>query len=252
MSNLALGAAAVTGVIVLLRTQSPRVYDIVINHMTALWYKTVLARIPSGSRVLDIGIGTATALLTNAELLVDRDIMVRGVDFTKAYAEAASKNAERVLGAGERVKVVYGSVYDTVLLKELAAEGKRRSTRTTPAKAKGGDQFDAVYFSGSLALMPDIPAALTCAGGVVREGGAIYVTQTWQHVAFPMLGTVKPMIKFATSIDFGQLTYEKDIRGVFKKWCEESGFTVELHEVIDGSVDNIMQSAYLTILRKAD
>ena len=250
MSNLALCAAVVTGFIVLLRTQSPRVYDIVINHMTALWYKTVLERIPSGSRVLDIGIGTATALLTNAELLVDRDIMVRGVDFTKAYAEAASKNAERVFGAGERVKVVYGSVYDTVLLKELA-EGKRRSTRLTPAKAKGGE-FDAVYFSGSLALMPDIPAALTCAGGVVREGGAIYVTQTWQKVAFPMMGTVKPMMKFATSIDFGKLTYEKDIRGVFKNWCESSGFTVELHEVIDGSVDNLMQSAYLTILRKAE
>ena len=55
---------------------------------------------------------------------------------------------------------------------------------------------------------------------------------------------VKPMMKYLTTIDFGQLVSEEDVLQTF----EESGLTVVKHEVIEGSVDNVFQAAYLSIL----
>ena len=43
-----------------------RIYDAAIVHMTAAWYRAVLERQPPGCRLLDVGIGTGSALLANA------------------------------------------------------------------------------------------------------------------------------------------------------------------------------------------
>ena len=52
------------------------IYDVIIIHMTEKWYAAVLARLPKGARVLDVGIGTATALVgrkgQNATVVVEK------------------------------------------------------------------------------------------------------------------------------------------------------------------------------------
>jgi hypothetical protein len=58
------------------------------------------------------------------------------------------------------------------------------------------------------------------------------------------------MIKHLTTIDFGQLVYEDDILKTFddtKGWLR-----MVSHEKIEGSVDNRMQAAWLTVLVKED
>ena len=59
--------AVIVALLVLINRLSPLIYDIVIVKMTALWYRSVLDRLPRGARVLDIGIGTGSALAANAD-----------------------------------------------------------------------------------------------------------------------------------------------------------------------------------------
>lgn len=43
------------GITFLMRKLAPQIYDVVIIHMTKVWYKVVLEKVPSGSNILDIG-----------------------------------------------------------------------------------------------------------------------------------------------------------------------------------------------------
>ncbi|GMI54473.1 hypothetical protein ScalyP_jg12060 [Parmales sp. scaly parma] len=247
-------------VVLIMRSNSAVVYDKVIIHMTALWYATVIDIVPINTSMLDIGIGTATALLENAPSLRSKKIKVKGVDYNKKYVAAAQKSALKHFDQ-TTVSVHHGSVYDVDLLKLLVANDDVQSGGTgtlTPTPGRktrrlgGGTLFETVYFSGSFSLMPDPIEALRIVGSdeVLAPGGAIMVTQTYQTMNVPLLGVVKPLMKFATTIDFGELTFEEDVRELFVRFCQEENFKLETHKTIDGSVDNIFQKAYLTVLRK--
>jgi hypothetical protein len=58
------------------------------------------------------------------------------------------------------------------------------------------------------------------------------------------LATVKPLLKYITTIDFGQVTSTDDIAKIFA----DSKLEVAHHAVIRGSVDTPLQAAYLSIL----
>ena len=82
---------SLVGVVVLLRLVSAWFYDVIIVHMTRLWYKVVLDRVDENSNVLDIGIGTATALLKNKDIVEKKKLNVVGVDYDQSYINAAIK-----------------------------------------------------------------------------------------------------------------------------------------------------------------
>jgi len=230
--SLALGGFALATLLYIVRTRSSQIYDLFILKMTTLWYRTVLGRLPDGATLLDIGVGNASSLLANADILQTKSIRVFGVDFTQAYVQAAQTNISQSPCAST-VKVVYGSVYDQAVLE------------TGHRWLSSPQMFSAAYFSGSISLLPDPLLALRTVAKVVEPGGKIYVTQTYQKRGLPALAVLKRNLKYLTTIDFGELTWEADIRRVF----QESGFAVDRHEVIRGSVDNWMQSAYLTVLK---
>jgi alpha-N-acetylglucosaminidase len=214
----------------LVRRNTPSIYDTVILHMTSLWYRTTLLLIPAKSTVLDIGMGTGTSLLANVDLVRSQNLQIVGVDFTESYVSAANSNFERQAAAGF-LSCNYGSVYDAALLKSLAPP----------------TLFDAVYFSGSIALMPDPVAALNAVEAVLKTGQCVYVTQTFQRRSLPGLAVIKPMVKHLTTIDFGQLCFEPEILDIYSRCNLE----LVSHEVIPNSVDNMWQAAYISVLRKA-
>eukprot|EP00756_Hemistasia_phaeocysticola_P040701 Hpha_TRINITY_DN16877_c2_g6::TRINITY_DN16877_c2_g6_i1::g.153231::m.153231 len=218
--------AGVVASAVLMRLFAADVYDIVIVKMTAKWYAAVLNRLDEGSRVLDIGIGTASALCVHSKTLQQRRHTFVGVDYDAAYIKKANQVAARA-AVSDRLRLHCKSVYDDDL---------RKAT---------GDNFDAVYFSGSFTLMPDPVGALKATAGLLKPGGKIYITQTYQKRHTPVLGWLKPMLKYLTTIDFGQLTYETDIAKILK----DSGMTVEENKPIPGSVDTYYQIAKLIVLK---
>jgi 2-polyprenyl-3-methyl-5-hydroxy-6-metoxy-1,4-benzoquinol methylase len=119
MLHLALLLAGLILASYLLRRHSPRVYDAIILHMTSLWYSTVIDALPEGSKVLDVGMGTGTSLLSCRKEIEEKHLSFTGVDFTEVYVQAATAKFKEA-GADAFLSCKYGSVYDEELLASLA------------------------------------------------------------------------------------------------------------------------------------
>jgi SAM-dependent methyltransferase len=165
-----------------------RLYDAAIVRMTAGWYRAVLERLPRGCRLLDVGIGTGGALLANLDLLVARDLHVTGIDVDAGYV-ARCRAAVARRGVADRVDARVESVYE-----------------------HRGGPYDAAYFSGSFMLLPDPAAAVRVVSASLAPGARLWFTQTVEHARAPLLERVKPLLRHVTTVDFGRVTYEADVR----------------------------------------
>ena len=247
-------------------TAKSLVYDTLILRMTEKWYRAVLLQVKDGSIILDVGVGTGGALLRCADIIISKNLYIIGIDIDTAYVESG-KAAILASNISNRVSIDQVDVYDGKekllnLVTKLVNNGggddgdvmTRMNNKNASATTKG--QFvDAVYFSGSFSLLPDPVKALRLVSTfVITDEGQnnnnitepkVYITQTYQrHTPF-FLPYVKPLLKYATTIDFGQLVKEEDVLQTFK----ESGLEVIEHGVIPDSIDNRFQAAYLSILR---
>lgn len=253
-----ISGACFIGLLLLLRFFAADVYDIVIVWMTSSWYAAVLAKLKVGDRVLDVGIGTATALVRNKAALMEKHISVVGLDYEASYIQ----KAEQILQAAELLqpapagtegyrpgefycRVFEKSIYDADLpqLCEDDPSKKAKLNGTVPEDLR----FDAAYFSGSLTVMPDPVAALRAVAPLIKqESGRIYITQTFEKRRSSVKAALKPLLKYLTTIDFGQLTTEDDVKDLISK----AGLfeTVE-NTPIQGSMDNHWQTARLIVLR---
>ncbi|KAL3765929.1 hypothetical protein ACHAW5_003897 [Stephanodiscus triporus] len=215
------------------------VYDTVILRLTEKWYRAVLQKLDDGSILLDVGVGTGGALLRCVDIVESKNLKVIGIDIDAAYVEAG-KASIREARLSDRISIDKVDVY----------EGKQKildlATKLGATMTSDGQFVDAVYFSGSFSLLPDPVKALQLVSEFVKGNDAkVYITQTYQRKTPFFLPYVKPLLKYATTIDFGQLVKEEDVLQTFK----ESGLEVVEHDLIPGSVNNRFQAAYLSILR---
>jgi 2-polyprenyl-3-methyl-5-hydroxy-6-metoxy-1,4-benzoquinol methylase len=164
------------------------IYDTLILRLTSRWYSEVLRRVPEGATVLDVGIGTAGALLANDELVKRKGLRVVGIDIDADYVSRAQRRLGDSSLAG-LAEVRLESVYD-----------------------HQGGPYDAVYFSGSFMLLPEPAQALRHCRALLNPGGRMFFTQTIQKQPARWMEILKPMLKRVTSIDFGRVTYEDDFR----------------------------------------
>ena len=213
-------------VIIVMRTFAASIYDFVIVSMTNRWYEAVLEELPTRASVLDVGMGTGTALVCNKTALLNKGLSFTGVDYNSTYVDAARKNMTKA-GLSKYVHCLYGSVYEVDQHPQLPKE-----------------KFSAIYFSGSFSLMPSPPEALRATASLLKPGGKIYITQTFQKKAMWGMRTLKPLLKFITTIDFGGLVMEHEVATMVKA----AGMRVERSEKIAGSVDNVWQAAYLVVI----
>jgi ubiquinone/menaquinone biosynthesis C-methylase UbiE len=227
MFILFLGMVLFICVIGTVKSYAAEIYDAVIVRMTARWYATVLGRLTKGQRVLDIGIGTASALCTeaNAATVKERDLSIVGVDYEVSYIKKALGVVDQA-GLKKHVELRCADIYDWDLPHQLG-------------------KFDAGYFSGSISLMPDPLAALKVMAEMLKPGGVIYITQTFQRRSVPFLSTIKPLLFYLTTIDFGQLVFEADIL----KIVEKAEMEVVENSVVPKSVDTPLQVARLLVVR---
>jgi SAM-dependent methyltransferase len=164
------------------------IYDTLILRLTSQWYAEVLRRVPEEAALLDVGIGTAGALLANAGVVERKRLRVTGIDVDADYVERARRRV-RASPVADRAEVRLESVYD-----------------------HRGGPYGAVYFSGSFMLLPEPERALRHCGALLEPDGRIYFTQTFQTRPARWLEALKPMLKRVTTIDFGRVTYESGFR----------------------------------------
>ncbi|HEX8453138.1 MAG TPA: class I SAM-dependent methyltransferase [Longimicrobium sp.] len=164
------------------------IYDLLILRLTSRWYAEVLARVPEGAALLDVGIGTAGALLANADAVMRKRLRIVGIDVDADYVDRARRRLGDSSLAGV-AEVRLESVYD-----------------------HRGGPYDAVYFSGSFMLLAEPEQALRHCCTLLKAGGSIFFTQTIQKQPARWMEVLKPMLKRVTSIDFGRVTYEDDFR----------------------------------------
>lgn len=169
------------------------IYDKAILGLTTRWYAEVLDRLRPGAHLLDVGIGTGGALAKNAATLRAKELRVTGVDIDPDYVKKARQRVHRA-ELDERVEVVLQSIYD-----------------------HAGGPYDAVYFSASFMLLPDPAEALHHVQSLLAPEGRVFFTQTFQDRESKVMERVKPMLKAATTIDFGRVTYEHDFRDVVEQ-----------------------------------
>ena len=133
--------------------------------------------LPKGARVLNVGIGTATALVDRKGRTPpssSKDLTFVGVKGRHPEAIDVVRKAK----LEKHVDLHCRSIYDAELASMLS----------------GAARCDAAYFSGSLTLMPDPPAALRAAD-MCKPKGLVYVTQTFQNAPSPVMARLKPLLR---------------------------------------------------------
>jgi ubiquinone/menaquinone biosynthesis C-methylase UbiE len=214
-------------------------YDRLILHMTIGWYEIVLHDLDAGSRLLDVGVGTAGALVACHQLVRAKQLQVVGMDYDDHYIRQAETAIARA-DLADQIKVVAMDLYQ---LEEHALALSCSAQETT---------FDAAYFSGSFSLLPDWPAALTRAAAVLKPGGKIYITQTYQTQASWLWSWMKPWLRHVTTIDFGQLVTTDRIESFYQSvLADKKDWKLLGHEKIPRNVDNPWQAAYWTCFQIA-
>jgi SAM-dependent methyltransferase len=170
-------------------------YDRMLMGLTAGWYREVLVRVPDEAALLDIGIGTGSAIARNAKLVRKKRLRILGLDIDRDYLARCGKVLEKA-GLSEYVTTRLTSVYD-----------------------HRGGLYDAGYFSASLMLLPDPVRAIKHISAQLTPAGCIFFTQTFHHGRSFLIERVKPMLHHVTTIHFGRVTYEED----FMQVLEHSG-----------------------------
>jgi len=194
------------------------IYDITFAQLTARWYREVLERVPEHAHLLDVGVGTASALTRSAAIIRRRQLRVTGIDIDADYIARGLQHVRRT-ELEDHVRLRLESVYD-----------------------HQGGPYDAAYFSASFMLLEMPEKALRAVGALLKPGGCIIFTQTFSERRSRLIEIAKPLLGKLTTVEFGRVTYEEE----FLHTLDRGGLTLEDFVVMSS---NAMQSFRLAIAR---
>ncbi|KGF67344.1 methyltransferase [Hoeflea sp. BAL378] len=120
---------------------------------------------PAGGTVLEIGCGTARNLIRTAERYRGADLY--GIDISAEMLKSAAATVARH-GLSGRIRLAQGD-----------------ATRFDAGELFGTQQFDRVFFSYSLSMIPGWQAALDQAMDAVAPRGELHVVDFGQQTALP-------------------------------------------------------------------
>jgi len=184
-------------------------YQILVHRATTECYRNVLNYVPTGSRLLDVGIGNGLMLESFHPLIKFKKLRITGIDVDANYL----KHCEELIRKHQLAD--YIDVYHG------AAE-----SYSPPQEGC----FDHVLFCMSFMVLRDQRAILQRARDWLKPGGQLIFTQAIFKKRSHLVDLVKPKLKYLTMIDFGTAIYEKDFFGLL----EANGLSVQVDRVLKG------------------
>ena len=171
------------------------IYDQVI---TKLWtgptylklFEHMQPRLDKYKRILDVGTGTGQPLYSIIDKF-PKDTQVVAIDIDKNYIKKATKLFKDV----RNVRVREQDFYELADTKE---------------------KYDMIVFSNSFMLMPDTKRAIEVAKGLLNPGGRIFFLMTLYAKKKKFTEKFKPYLKYYTTIDFGNITYEWEFEDLLR------------------------------------
>ncbi|KAM3146658.1 hypothetical protein pb186bvf_001188 [Paramecium bursaria] len=196
------------------------IYNLLYSRFYTRWtYYMVADRLQLKKNIkslLDVGIGTGHPMRQIIDR-IPRHVRVVGIDIDRNYLRYAVRTFKQ---------------YDNVLIREQNFYDLQNSN----------EMFDVIIFSSSFMILPDRLLALKIAKSKLNKGGSIFFLLTLEQektLKTTIIEKVKPYLKYITTIDFGQITYEKD----FKLMLNENQLNIISMELV------AKQSIFLAIFR---
>jgi ubiquinone/menaquinone biosynthesis C-methylase UbiE len=177
-------------------TMKNYLYKLVIYNVTDLCYDNCLNYFPSGSRILDVGIGNGMMLRNYHGLIKSKNFSIVGIDINKDYLSHCN-NLIRDCRLEEHIKIFH----EPVECYEPPEEG----------------YFDYILFSMSFMLFSDQELVLDRVKKWLKPGGKILFFQTMFHNRSLFMEFIKPKLKYVTTVDFGRVTYDENFFDLLRK-----------------------------------
>ena len=167
------------------------------------------------SQVFEFGCGTGTTAIHHApfvQKIVATDISSNMIEIARQKAVAAD---------------ITNVLFHCTALEDFEAEDA---------------SFDVVMAHSILHLLEDPEQAIKLSYRLLKPGGVIYITQTFQRRALPGMSVVKPLMKYCTTIPYVNVLK----RETLSHYLSDAGFKVELEW------DPKKQAAFIILKKPAD
>jgi ubiquinone/menaquinone biosynthesis C-methylase UbiE len=166
-----------------------QLYALIIDDVTHYCYGNCLPYFPQNSSILDVGIGNGIMMKKFHPLIREKGLHIVGIDINRSYLNQCNGLIE-TYQLENQIEIFHAPV----------------ETYEPPSRGC----FDFVLFSMSFMLFADQRMVLDRIKHWLRPGGEIVFFQTIFRERLKILEFIKPKLKYLTTIDFGQVTYEDD------------------------------------------
>jgi hypothetical protein len=178
-----------------------------------------------------------------------KNIRIIGVDYDHGYIQSAKEHI-RAASIENCIRVYHQDVYQMDQLKgrivlphgsSVGFEGHQEDVK-----------FDAIIMSGTFSVLQDRVGVLKLLmNSWAKPNCKVMIAQAYQRTTPPMARLFKWSLKFWTTVDHGQLITLNEAEELFAKDLpKECNLLLVEMDIIEDSIDNALEGAYLTILER--
>ena len=170
-------------------------YKLMIKEATDHCYRNCLDYFEQNSSILDVGIGNGLMMKTYHPLIKSKGLKITGLDINKAYLNHCDSLIHS-FGLENHIQICNQPVEAYVPV--------------------NGSCYDFILFSMSFMLLSDQKTVLQRVRKWLKPQGQIVFFHTVFKMKSKLMEYVKPRLKYITTIDFGNVTYENDFLALLK------------------------------------
>ena len=165
------------------------IYDLFVTPYTYPLLKSVYESLPNNSKILDVGIGTGTAVIENKDIIIRKNFFITGIDINKDYIDKCNQNIEKY-DLYNYIEVIQNTVFLLETYKK----------------------FDIILFSDSYAVIPEVEKMVEfCNNTFLRKNGSVIIITALFETKNVFLEWIKQNFCYLTSIDLGRMVTKDEI-----------------------------------------